>query len=394
MKNIYRTLLVCMVIVFTLVSFQGYAGNRDRSGQAGAQHLLINPWARTNGWCDAGIADVRGIEALYSNVAGLAFVRGTDLAFSRTQYLSGSGSGISINAFGLAQSLSFKNKETGRKVDMGTLAVSVFNMGFGDIDVTTVEQPDGTSAIFAPKLNYIGIHYAKSFNKYIKGGASFKIINESISDLKSSGVAIDVGIQYVTGMFENFRIGITLKNLGLPTSYKGDGISIRGFVTNTDYELTLEQRSALSELPALLSIGLSYDFLILPEPYKSMSKEDLKQEGLTRNDVDHRITLAGTFTANAYSRDQFAIGIEYGLKRFFMIRAGYLLENLSFVKENGKFDHLEVNTDSWYAGPSAGVTFAAPLSKKDINKNLYIDYAYRFTKMWGGNHYLSLRVAL
>lgn len=394
MKNIYKTLLVCLTVCLTVVSFSGYAGNKDRSGQAGAQHLLIDPWARSNGWSGACIAEIRGIEALYSNVAGIAFIKGTDFAFSRTQYFSGSNCGISINSFGIAQGLRKTNKETGSVTDLGTIGISIFNMGFGNIPVTTPDQPDGTSAIFSPKLNYIGIHYAKSFNRYIHGGVSVKIVNESISDLKANGVAIDAGIQYVSGAYENFKIGITLKNIGLPISYKGDGLTIRGEVVNTDYELSLEQRSAASELPSMLCLGLSYDFLIFGGDYKNMSKEDLKQEGLTRNDADHRFTLAGSFTANAYSRDIFAIGLEYGLKQFFMVRAGFAMENLVFVKDEAeKLDHVELSPDNMYAGPSAGVTFAAPLSKKG-NQRLYIDYSYRFTKQYKGNHYMSLRITL
>lgn len=395
MKNIYKTLLVCLTICLTAATFTGYAGNKDRSGQAGAQHLLIDPWARSNGWSGACIAEIRGIEALYSNVAGIAFSKRTDFAFSRTQYLSGSHCGISINSFGITQGLRKTNKETGSVTDLGTIGISIFNMGFGDIPVTTVEQPDGTSAIFSPKLNYIGIHYAKSFNRYIHGGVSIKMITESISDTKANGVAIDAGIQYVSGPYENFKIGITLKNIGLPISYKGDGLSIRAEVVNTDYEISLEQRSAASELPSMLCLGLSYDFLFFGDDYASMSKEDLEQEGLTRDDAEHRLTLAGSFTANAYSRDIFAIGLEYGLKQFFMVRAGFAMDHMAFVKnEDGKLDHVELNGDYMYAGPSAGVTFAAPLSKKNNKQRLYIDYSYRFTKRFKGNHYISLRVNL
>jgi hypothetical protein len=43
MKKIYNTLLICMMLGFFAISFTAMAGNRDRSGQAGAQHLLIDP---------------------------------------------------------------------------------------------------------------------------------------------------------------------------------------------------------------------------------------------------------------------------------------------------------------------------------------------------------------
>src|SRR5574344_1458417 len=98
MNKLYRTLIICTLVgVFTALSVNLFAGNRDRSGQAGAQHLLIDPWARSTGWGTAGVAEIRGLEAVYSNIAGMAFVNKTEIGFSQTQYLVG-GSGIQINS--------------------------------------------------------------------------------------------------------------------------------------------------------------------------------------------------------------------------------------------------------------------------------------------------------
>ena len=395
MKKIYRTLLIiCIMLGFCVATFTAMAGNRDRSGQSGAQHLLIDPWARSSGWSSCGVAETRGFESVFSNIAGLAFTKRTEVAFTHTQFLAGSAGGISINAFGVGQGLSAKNKETGRRIDLGTVAVSVFAMGFGDISMTTVDQPDGNGAIFSPKLNYIGVHYAKSFNRFIHGGVSFKIVNESISDLRANGIAIDVGVQYLSGSYENFKIGVTLQNLGMPMSYKGDGISRRGILEGSTHVSTVEFRQAQYELPALLTIGLSYDFLVFNEVYQNMDKEDRKGEGLTRTDAVHRITLAGSFTANAYSRDNFNLGIEYGFMQYLQIRAGYTLQSFQRRTIDGQTKFF-ANQDSFYLGPSAGVTVGMPLAKKGRgNQQLLIDYGYRFTNFWKGNHYIGLKICL
>ena len=390
MKKIYRILLICSMLGFFAVAFNAMAGNKDRSGQSGAQHLLIDPWARSSGWSSCGVAETRGLESVFSNVAGLAFTKKTEVGFTRTQYLAGSGGGIGVNAFGVAQGLFAKNKESGRKIDLGTVAISVFNMSFGDIQTTTYEQPDQGSAIFSPKLNYIGIHYAKSFNRFIHGGISFKIVNESISDLKANGLAIDIGVQYLSGAYENFKIGVVLQNLGLPMSYRGDGISKRAKQEGSSFVASFEERQAAYELPALLTIGLSYDFLIFSQEYQQMSKEDRKAEGLTRSDAQHRITLAGSFTANAYSRDNFAFGIEYGFMRYLQVRAGYLIQSVQKRDSDGKYF---VNQDSFYLGPSFGASVGVPLTKKG-KQLLLIDYAYRFTHFWKGNHYIGLKICL
>lgn len=394
MKNTYKSLIICVLVALISVgtSYSVLAGNRDRSGQAGASHLLIDPWARTNGMANAGIAEVRGLESVYSNVAGLSFVKRTDFAFNRTQYLVGSNCGININAIGFAQHI-------GKAKDFGTLGISFSSMGFGQVQVTTVAQPEGGLGNFKPSLTTIGIHYAKSFNHFIKGGVSLKIINESIADLHATGFAIDAGVQYVAGKFENFKIGVTLKNIGLPMSYKGDGMSFRGRINNTGVEQTLNVRSAEFEMPSLLAIGVSYDFLWFGGEYANMSKEDRAAEGLTRDEAQHRLTLAASFTANSYSRDIFAVGMEYGFMRYFMIRAGYSLENITSKKETNENGDQELaavlfNSDSFFLGPSVGATVAIPLSKTNVGQNIYIDYAYRFTNKWRGNHLIGIKVSL
>jgi len=394
MKKTHKTLLICVMLGFFAVAFTAMAGNRDRSGQSGAQHLLIDPWARSAGWNACGVAETRGLESVFSNIAGLAFTRRTEVSYTRTQYLAGSNGGLSINAVGVAQGVTTKSKETGRVIDLGTIAVSVFAMGFGDILRTTIEQPDTDGSIFSPKLNYIGVHYAKSFNRYIHGGISLKIVNESISDLGANGMAIDIGVQYLSGPYENFKIGVALKNFGLAMRYKGDGLAIKAVQQGTTHVATLEQRSADYELPTLLSIGLSYDFLIFSEEYQLLSKQDRKEEGLTRTDAVHRITLAGSFIANAYSRDNFAIGVEYGFMQFLQIRAGYLIESFSKKTIDDK-DMIFVNHENMYLGPSAGVSVGVPLAKKGKgNQMLMFDYAYKFTNFWKGNHYIGVKICL
>ena len=394
MKNLYKSLIICTIIALVSAStVPVFAGNRDRSGQAGASHLLIDPWARTSGLAGAGVAEVRGLESVFTNVAGLTGVRNMELSFNRTQYLVGSNCGIALNSFGVA-------KKLGKKKDFGVLAVSFFSQSFGDVQITTNDQPEGGLGTFSPTLTYIGLHYAKSFNNFIKGGISVKIINERISDSRATGFAIDAGVQYVTGKFENFKIGVTLKNIGLPMSYKGDGLSIRARIPGQQFDQTLEVRSAEFEMPSLLSIGVSYDLLFFGGEYAEMTRDELAGEGLTRDDAEHRITFAGAFTANSYTRDVFSLGLEYGFRNIFMVRAGYALESISkgATSDINETAAILFNSETFFAGPSVGASVLIPLTKErqnhTIGPRIYLDYAYRFTNKWGGNHYMGIKVTL
>src|SRR5512133_2396026 len=100
MKNIYKSITAVLLTAVMILPLASIAGNKDRSGQAGASELLINPWARRSGWGGVNIDNSFGLESIYTNVAGLAFTPKTELIFSNTQWLKGSE--IAINNFGFA----------------------------------------------------------------------------------------------------------------------------------------------------------------------------------------------------------------------------------------------------------------------------------------------------
>ena len=346
------------VVALLAISFnQIFAGNPQRAGQAGASELLINPWARTSGFGGANIASVRGLEGIYSNVAGLAFTQKTEIIFSQTSWLqygskmfSAEDAVSTISSFGFSQKMG----------ESGVLGFSVMSMDFGDIEITTVELPDGGIGTYSPKFMNMSVSYAKIFSNSIYGGATVKIISEQISNVGASGVALDAGIQYVTGAKDNMKFGISLKNVGPRMSYTGDGLSFRGIVGDgDDYKMTVEQRSSELELPALLNIGMSYDL----------------------NVQRHRITGAGAFTSNSFQKDQYRLGGEYSYREMFMVRMGYTYE-----------EGISNSSTTALRGPSAGFTVELPMG--DNGSTFGLDYSYRHTDPFQGSHTIGARVNL
>ena len=345
--------ITAIVAILTITLNQIFAGNPQRAGQAGASELLINPWARSSGWAGANIAGVRGLEGIYSNVAGLAFTQKTELIFSNTQWLKiGNESVSNISSFGFSQKVGVS----------GVLGFSVMSMGFGDIEITTVELPDGGLGTYSPKFMNMSIAYARIFSNSIYGGATIKVISEQISNVGASGVALDAGIQYVTGAKDNLKFGISLKNVGPRMSFTGDGLSFRGIVgDDDDYKMTVEQRSSELELPALLNIGISYDV----------------------NVQRHRVTGAGTFTSNSFQKDQYRFGGEYSYRDMFMFRFGYTHEE----EINSTFRTTALR------GPSAGFTVELPMGGVS-GSTFGFDYSYRHTDPFQGSHTIGARINL
>ena len=320
MKMIRTLKCFGILLLAMLMTINLSAGNPDRVGSAGASQLLINPWARSSGWGGANIASVNGLESLYGNVAGLSHTEKTEIIFSRTSWIAD----IPINAFGFSQRLN----------ESSVLALAISSISLADIVRTTELLPDGGLGTYTISATNVNVAYSKTFSNSIYGGFVFKTIFEGTSDVSAGGVALDAGIQYITGKSDHIKFGIALKNIGPTMVY--------------DFEL-----------PSLLNIGVAYDLPMLPE--------------------NHRLSTAGTFTSNSFKNDQFRVGLEYSFKELVMIRGGYVYEN----------EISEGSVD--LTGPTAGFTVELPLTGQTT---FGLDYSLRPSEHFGLLNTIGVRIDL
>lgn len=333
------------------VSAVAFAGNPDRQGEAGANQLLINPWARCAGLHEMNTSSTVGAEAMYLNVAGLSRINKTQIQLSHTRYIAE----INLNALGFAQKIG----------KGGVFGIALVAMDLGDFDYTTEDVPDGSGAVFSPSYFNMGLSYSHLFENKVSVGVTAKIVNESVSNVSAKAFALDAGVQYVTGENDNFKFGISLRNVGNKMRFTGEGLSTQ--LPNPgptyQYDNTYYQRSAAYELPSQLNIGASYDWLL----------------GKT-----NRLTLLGNFTSNAFSRDQLGAGLELNVRKAFAFRVGYKYELDAAVGSP------EATIDN---GLSAGFSVSVPV-KKDSETRIALDYGYRQTAIFSGIHNLGIRLDL
>ncbi|MDR0363792.1 MAG: PorV/PorQ family protein [Bacteroidales bacterium] len=353
MKNIYRHIAtITLVMAFAMLSITSlFAGNKDRSGQSGASELLINPWARSSGLSNTGTANVSGLDATFINVAGMAHTQGSHVAFNYTNYLNGTG--INMFSLGIAQQLGLGK----------VLGLNIQNLSYGEENITTYEQPEGGLGTFSANNMIINLSYAQAFSNSIFGGITVKVINESIFDVSATGVALDAGIQYVTGEQEQIKLGITLKNVGTNMKFSGDGLTLRMPPSqgseNIVSEFSMNQRSEGFELPTTLQIGIAYDFLF---------------------DHNSRLTVMGNFRSMAFGKDNIGIGLEGSIMDYLILRAGYSFESGQFSDyDNLKYENLNVEK-----GFACGLSLQYPFKNKKSFVSL--DYSYRMTEIWKGTH--------
>ncbi len=346
-----------------ILGTSAWAGNNERSGQAGASELLVNPWARSTGMGSSGSVLATGLEAMSLNVAGLAETRKFEFNFAHRQWLGNAG--IDVNTVGLASHVG----------ESGVIGLQIMTMSFGEITTTTVNSPEGGQGTFSPLFFTGSLSYAKKFSQRINGGITVKAIREEITNVSANTIALDAGVNYTTGINEQIKFGIAIMNIGSAMKYSGSGLNVVNEIPGTDRPYTQQQRSQQFELPSLLNIGLAYDYLI-----------NLVDDTTNSNvRAEHRITGAFNFRSNSFTPDLYQFGAEYAFKEMFMARFGYIVKGESGFEDLG---------DNALTGFSAGASFEYPMSKKKDNGTVALDFSWQQTTNFGGITSLGIRLNL
>lgn len=309
--------------VFT---FALYAGDVARKGTTGAEQLLIPVGARGIATSGAFVSNLVGLESVYYNPAGLDQSSSAEAIFSYMNYIAD----VNISYFGAAA----------RVGDLGTIALTFKTLDFGDIPVTTAENPDGDGTTYSPGFYNLGLTYSKVITDRISVGANFKLISESIENTSATGFGIDFGVQY--RFDQQLSIGATLKNIGSNMRYSGPELQqvaeIPGTFPGTK-QGTFEIVSEEFAIPSYFELSASYKFLF---------------------DEQNSILLGTTFTANNALEDGLSAGLEYGFMDMFFLRGGY---TLALGSESTSIYGFAAGAGVNYnLGSGVGVTF---------------DYAYR-----------------
>lgn len=353
-----KKILVGMTLASLLAGAQdALAGNDQKRGQAGATELTVNPWARSSGWASANTAGIRGVESIGSNIGGLAYVTGTEVLFSSTRWLSGTD--ININALGLGQKLG-KNG--------GVVGLSAVVWDLGTLQQTDENNPDQDLSYKVTTMN-VAASYSKVFSNSITGGITLRYLSQSAPGVRSSGVAFDGGVQYQTHLggadldARNFKVGVTLRNVGPELQFTGDGLTYRAKILGGTIgaPTAVQGQADTYEMPTLLSIGAMYDFSLAEE---------------------HRLSVAGNFVSNSFSNDQIQGGLEYAFMNRFMVRGGY--DWMKGANEN------DINA---HTGLSAGATVEVPFGAEK-NHGFGLDYSFRATNVFNGTHCVGVRLTL
>ncbi len=265
----FKLITVVAVAFFAASSLQ--AGEFSKVGTSGAQFLKIGVGARYTAMGGAAVANAGDAYALYWNPAALGGLTQSHLEFTTIAYVSN----VNLNYVAFAKPLSF-----------GTVGAAVTALTSGDMEITTVDQPDGTGKMFSTSNYAITLGFARQWTEFFSFGLSAKYITERISEERASGLAFDFGTLLQPG-YRNLRIGMNISNLGSEMKYTGPELNFN-YNPSGDNQSYDNAKGVLNvdsyDLPLVFRIGAAYDIQYSPSTRLTLSVEardpsDNDQEG-------------------------------------------------------------------------------------------------------------------
>ncbi|MBU1097605.1 MAG: hypothetical protein CVV23_11635 [Ignavibacteriae bacterium HGW-Ignavibacteriae-2] len=334
MKRINVLLLILLVPAMLSAQFVSDVSKR---GTTAASFLSISQGARAAGMGSAFTAVADDPSAIFWNAAGVARLKQNGVLFDHTEWFAGIGYNFAAANFNLGE--------------FGTLGASFIISDIGEMNVNTIEEPDGTGETFSVGDAAFSIAWAINLTDNFSIGLNPKFVYQSIWKMSDYAFAIDLGVLYNTP-FKGITLGASITNFG--TKMQLDGTSsvvlYDGDEESTGNNDRIPSRLQMDawDLPLGFKVGLAY------RPFQSgVHNLILAVDAAHPNDNYEYLNLGGEYTFNDMftvrggyksllledSEESFTLGA--GIKQQIMgninIRFDYSYSDFGVLKDVQKF---------------------------------------------------------
>ncbi|MDD9931616.1 MAG: PorV/PorQ family protein [Candidatus Marinimicrobia bacterium] len=280
---IYR-ILISVILISQILTGQ----NIYRYGTTTANFLEIGVGSAYSAMGDMGVTYTKGGPAsAYWNPASLAFNNRIQNSFMIQPWI------LDINMMYAGTSIFING--------VGTIGLSLTNMSYGEMDVTTMEQQDGTGEKFSSNEFSASLTFSRKIVQWFAFGASAKLINSKIWHSNASAFALDLGVIVNTEFFsptgdqeQGMKIGMSISNYGSRFQYDGiDLLNPIDIAPNEDgnfSDVPGQFRTQLWELPLLFRIGVG-----LMPLYNSFNKLTLGIDAVHSNNNAEYLNIGGEY---------------------------------------------------------------------------------------------------
>jgi hypothetical protein len=286
--------IVLMILLSTSLIFS--QDELSKVGTGMAQFLKLAVGGRGAALGDAYAAAANDVTALYWNPAGIQQIPNYSFGLSRYQLFAD----INLNFAGLVIPLGANTR----------LGVHLIYLGSGDIEITTVDNPEGTGEFYNTSNTSVGLTLSRRLTERFSLGVTAKYIQERIYNESGSTFAFDVGSQFNTGIY-GLKLGMALTNFGGRMQLDGPDLDLATINPTTGSVQLSGGRYETEDWPIPLTyrLGVMMDLL---GPNSQISQNQA-----------HRVTmmLEGNDPVDHYLR--YNAGLEYEWNRVVALRGGY-----------------------------------------------------------------------
>jgi hypothetical protein len=327
-----RTLTSTLAALALLAGTALPAAAQSKVGTTAAQFLGLGVGARATAMGGAQVAGVEGPTALYWNPSAIAWMPTSGAEFAQSEWFVDTRfqfAGVVLNAGNL-----------------GHFGLSITALDYGETEVTTIDQPNGTGEMWGAMDLAMAVTYARALTDRFAVGGSIKLVRQQIWNESSQGGAIDLGVTYDTG-FRGVRIGMSMSNFGTDMRLAGPDLrrAISADPSQGGSNPRLGANMEVDEwpMPLIFRVGVS------ATPYHV---------------GDQRVLVTAVGNAPSDQAQSASFGAEYAYREMVFVRAGWR-EAFGFSGDDG-----------WTVGFGLRYSFSPQLAG-------YFDYSFQNYEPFG-----------
>jgi len=336
MSRIYLlVLLILLQPVFTEESTTPEVVSKVAT--AAANWLKLESGTRAIGMGGAHVAAGNGVSSIPYNPASLGFIQGSQLYYSKSNYVADITHSV----------LSYGTQLTATDY----FAIHMFNVDSGEMEETTTANPYGTDRMFKVKDFAFRLVYAKRLTDRLLVGVSLKYIYESIYNAYMSGLAMDIGSNFNTGIY-GFVLGMSVNSFGPDVQFHGEGLE-KTVDSEVNVSGVMVEKTESFSLPMTFRLGVKNDIIGTgDQSFVKMENQRLTISADAINPIDYTL--------------YYSMGVEYAWNEFAFLRSG---------------THIGHDT--------AGMSFGGGVKVGGF----YVDYAFADYGLLKDTHQFGLRFA-
>lgn len=239
-----------LLVLFLSLGIVGLSFPQSKVGTTAANFLTIPVGPRASGMGGAFTALANDVTTAYWNPGGLSRIGQNEFSASFSQWIAGT----KHNWFGLNYALS----------EDDAVAISLDQLDYGEEEITTTSQPDGTGQRWSASDIALSLSYARNLTDRFSIGGSIKYINQKIWNESATAFALDIGLLFYTEL-PDLRIGMNISNFG--TEMKLDGkdllqpVDIDPAHAGNNDNIASNLSTDSWPLPLVFAVGVGYDFV-------------------------------------------------------------------------------------------------------------------------------------